>query len=102
MVTLLSMVTTMATRHHNQSASRIPWKLPLKSNLPLMVSFMQRDPDQNVVNVLLEIISKLHKTLKISKISLTTDKLPYAWGMSWSSFPEAYDILCEKKIRSFR
>ena len=39
------MVTTMATRHHNQSASRILWKLPLKFNLPLMVSFMQRDPN---------------------------------------------------------
>ena len=39
------MVTTMATRHHNQSASRILWKLPLKSNFPLMVSFMQRGPD---------------------------------------------------------
>ena len=42
MVTLLSTVTAMATRHHNQSASRVLWKLPLKSNLPLMVSFMQR------------------------------------------------------------
>ena len=39
------MVTTMATRHHNQSTLRILWKLPLKSNLPLMVSFMQRGPD---------------------------------------------------------
>ena len=38
MVTLLSMVTTMATRHHNQSASRILWKLPLKSNLPLFIN----------------------------------------------------------------
>ena len=25
------MVTTMATRHHNQSASRMLWELPLKS-----------------------------------------------------------------------
>ena len=38
------MVTTMVTRHHNQSASRILRKLPLKSNLPLMASFMQRGP----------------------------------------------------------
>ena len=45
MVTLLSMVTTIATRHHNQSASRVLWNLPLKSNLPLMVSFIQRGPD---------------------------------------------------------
>ena len=43
-LTLLSMVSTMATMHHNQSASRIVWKLPLKSYLPLMVSFMQRGP----------------------------------------------------------
>ena len=41
MVTLLSVVTTiiLATRHCNQSASRILWKLPLQSNLPLMGSF---------------------------------------------------------------
>ena len=41
MVTLLSMVTAMATIHHNQSAPKIVWKLSLKSNLTLMLSFMQ-------------------------------------------------------------
>ena len=43
-INFFSMATIMATIHHNQSASRILWKLPLKSNMPLMVRFMQRGP----------------------------------------------------------
>ena len=36
----------MATRYHNQTASRILWQLPLKSTLlTLMVSFMWQGPD---------------------------------------------------------
>ena len=51
MVTLLSMVTTMATRHHNQSASRVLWKLPLQSNLSLMVLKLYAMGPRSLVDV---------------------------------------------------
>ena len=39
------MVTTMVTLLNSQSNAKFPWKLPLMKKLPLMVRFMQWDPD---------------------------------------------------------
>ena len=40
MVTLPSMATTMVTWLNSQSKSRFPWKLPLMTKLPSVVSFV--------------------------------------------------------------
>ena len=83
MVTLLSVVTTMATKRHNQSASRILWKLPLKSNLSLMVCFTQQGPDQLKINL------QISQPLDISR--------PYSGGRGRWTGREAVGALAPPK-----
>ena len=75
-------IATMATRHHNQLASRILWKLPLMLSFIMVHGFMQRGPGIFNVN---NVISHLPYLVDHSDHALAKSKASKAFPISMTN-----------------